>query len=147
MPDNNSGCEIPRVNAPSEEVAKLLKNAKTIAVVGLSPKPERPSYEVAQYLQDHGYRIIPVNPGQRVILSEKVYASLLEIPEPVDIVDVFRTPDAVPEIVEQAIQIKAKALWLQLGIVNNEAAEKARRAGLIVVQNKCMTIEHLSLWR
>jgi predicted CoA-binding protein len=136
-----SECEIPRHNAPSPEIDRLLKESKVIAVVGLSPKPERPSYSVAAFLQSSGFRIIPVNPGQKEILGEKVYASLLEIPEQVDIVDVFRAADAVPEIVDQAIKIKAKALWLQLGIVHNEAADKAEKAGLTVVQNKCLSIE------
>lgn len=142
MPPDSSGCEFPKINASSPEIDDILSSSKTIAVVGLSPKPDRPSFNVARYLQQAGYRIIPVNPGQKEILGEKAYGSLLEIPEPVDIVDVFRPPEAVPEIVEQAITIKAKTLWLQLGIVHNEAAEAARQAGLRVVMNKCMSVEH-----
>ncbi len=138
-------CEFPQFNAPTEEVVHLLKTAKTIAVVGLSAKEDRPSFRVAQYLQSAGYKIIPVNPGQKEILGEKVYASLLEVPEKVDIVDVFRPAEAVPEISEQAIKIGAKALWLQLGIVHNEAGAKAKAAGLIVVMNKCMSVEHSRL--
>jgi predicted CoA-binding protein len=142
MPPDSSGCELPKINAPSHEIDQLLKSVKIIAVVGLSPKPDRPSHSVSAYLQRVGYRVIPVNPGQKEILGEKVYASLLEIPEPVDLVDVFRAPDAVPEIVEHAIQIKAKGIWLQEGIVHNEAAAKARAAGLTVIQNKCIYKEH-----
>jgi predicted CoA-binding protein len=141
MSPESSGCEIPKINAPSPEIDRVLKEFKTVAVVGLSPKPDRPSHGVSAFLQDHGYRIIPVNPGQKEILGEKAYGSLLEIPEPVDIVDVFRPSEAVPEIVEQAIKIKAKVLWLQEGIVHNEAAAKARAAGLVVIQNKCMLKE------
>ncbi len=140
-----SACEFPKFNAPDEEITHLLKTAKTIAVVGLSPKPDRPSFGVARYLQSMGYKIIPVNPGQKEILGEKAYGSLLEVPEKIDIVDVFRGADAVPEIVEQAIKIGAKALWLQLGIVHNEAGEKAKAAGLTVVMNKCMSVERSRL--
>lgn len=142
MPPHSFGCEIPKINAPAPEIDALLKSAKTIAVVGLSPKPERPSHGVSAYMQSQGYRIIPVNPGQKEILGETAYASLLEIPDKVDVVDVFRDPDAVPEIVDQAIQIKAKAVWLQEGIVHNDAAAKARAAGLVVIQNKCILKEH-----
>jgi predicted CoA-binding protein len=138
MSADSSSCEFPQFNAAPQEVANLLRSAKIIAVVGLSPKPERPSYSVSRSLQLRGFKIIPVNPGQKEILGEKAYGSLLEIPGPVDIVDVFRPPEAVPEITDQAIQIKAKALWLQEGIVHNESAEKARKAGLIVIQNKCI---------
>lgn len=138
-------CEFPSVNAPDAQVEALLRSAKTIAVVGLSNKPDRPAYRVAEYLQHQGYKIIPVNPTAEDVLGEKGFGSLLEIKQPVDVVDVFRKPDAVMEIAEQAIQIKAKALWLQLGIVNNAASEKARQAGLTVIQNKCMSVEHHSL--
>ena len=138
-------CEFPKQNAAPDDIAALLKSAKTIAVVGLSPKPERPSYSVSAYMQGHGYRIIPVNPGQKEILGEKVYATLAEVPEAVDIVNIFRDPAAVPEIVDQAIAKKAKAIWMQLGIVHNESAEKARAAGLIVIMNKCIAVEHQRL--
>lgn len=141
MPD----CEIPKFNASSAEIAEILRNAKTIAVVGLSPKPDRPSHGVTAYMQSQGYKIIPVNPGHAEILGEKSYKSLLEVPEPVDIVNIFREPSAVPEIVDQAIAKKAKVIWMQEGIVHNAAADKARAAGLKVVMNKCIYKEHARL--
>ncbi len=138
----SEGCEIPLHNATSEEVRALLKDARTIAVVGLSDKPDRDSYHVAAYLQKHGYRIIPVNPAVSEMLGEKAYASLRDVPEKIDVVDIFRRPDAVPAIVEDAIAIGARAVWMQEGIVHNAAADKARAAGLRVVMNKCMLKEH-----
>ena len=138
-------CEFPASNASSTEIAELLKSAKTIAVVGLSPKPDRPSYGVTSYMQSQGYTIIPVNPGHTEILGEKSYKSLLEVPQAVDIVNIFREPSAVPEIVDQAIAKKAKAIWMQEGIVHNAAADKARAAGLKVVMNKCIYKEHVRL--
>src|SRR5258706_8531148 len=140
--ESTGACEFPKFNAPSQEISELLARAKNIAVVGLSPNPDRPSFGVARYLQEQGYHIIPVNPGHKEILGEKSYPSLTEIPEPIDVVDIFRRPEAVPEIVDQAIQKKAKAIWMQEGIVHNQAAEKARQAGMIVVMNKCMLKEH-----
>ncbi len=128
-----------------KEVEFILKNSKTIAVVGLSPKETRPSNQVARYLQDVGYRIIPVNPGQTEILGETCYAGLLDIPEPVDVVDIFRRPEEVLPVVEQAIQIRAKAVWMQEGIINEEAAELARSRGLKVIMDRCMKIDHASL--
>jgi hypothetical protein len=138
-------CEFPASNASQPEIAALLKSAKTIAVVGLSPKPERPSHGVSAYMQAQGYRIIPVNPGHDELLGEKSYKSLREVPGPIDIVDIFREPSAVPEIVDQAIEKKARAVWMQEGIVHNAAAEKARAAGLTVVMNKCIYKEHRKL--
>lgn len=138
-------CEFPKKNATSDEIAQILRSSKTIAVIGLSPKPERPSHGVSAYMKSQGYTIIPVNPGQKEILGETCYPSLLEVPGPVDIVDIFREPGAVPEIVEQAIAKKAKVIWMQEGIVHNEAAEKARSAGLQVVMNKCIYKEHARL--
>jgi uncharacterized protein len=138
-------CEFPASNATPEEIAHLLQSSKIIAVVGLSPKPERPSHGVSAYMKDQGYQIIPVNPGHAEILGEKAYKSLLDVPGPIDIVNIFRDPSAVPEIVDQAIQKKAKSVWMQEGIVHNEAAEKARKAGLIVVMNKCIYKEHALL--
>jgi len=138
-------CEFPASNASSAEIADILKSAKTIAVVGLSPKPDRPSYGVTSYMQAQGYTIIPVNPAHAEILGEKSYKSLLEVPQPVDIVNIFREPAAVPEIVDQAIAKKAKVIWMQEGIVHNAAAEKARAAGLKVVMNKCIYKEHARL--
>jgi len=135
-------CEFPKENATSDEIADILRTTKTIAVVGLSPKPERPSHGVTLYMMDQGYEIIPVNPGQSEIFGKKSYKTLLEIPGRVDMVNIFREPSAVPDIVDQAIAKKAKVIWMQEGIVHNEAAEKARAAGLKVVMNKCLYKEH-----
>lgn len=135
-------CEMPTTNATAAEIADILRTCRTIAVVGLSDKPERDSYHVAAYLQQQGYRIIPVNPAAEQVLGEKSYARLQDMPEKIDLVDVFRKPDAVPELVDAAIAIGAKVVWLQEGIVHNAAAEKARTAGLQVVQNKCILKEH-----
>jgi predicted CoA-binding protein len=120
----------------------LLRNAKTIAVVGLSSRRSRPSYGVSEYMQSNGYRIIPVNPNESEILGEKSWASLEEIPERVDIVDIFRRAECVPEIVDSAIRIGAKGIWMQEGVVHDEAAGKARAAGLEVVMDRCILKEH-----
>jgi predicted CoA-binding protein len=125
-----------------DRITDLLKTAKTIAVVGLTNSPFRPSYGVTQYMRSQGYRIIPVNPNITQWEGEKAYASLLDVPEEVDIVDVFRRSDAVPEIVEQTIQIKAPAIWLQEGVIHEEAAERARQAGIFVVMDLCILKEH-----
>jgi uncharacterized protein len=135
-------CEIPLENASPDEVREILKATKVIAVVGLSDKPDRPSYGVAAYLQRQGYRIIPVNPAVSEVLGEKAYASLKDVPGKVDMVDVFRKPDALPGIVEEAIAIGAKSVWMQEGVVNNAAAERARAAGLKVVMDRCVLKEH-----
>ena len=124
-------------------ITKLLQSAKTIAVVGLTDTPTRPSYGVSHYMQSQGYRIIPVNPNIKEWEGEKAYPSLLDVPEKIDIVDVFRRPDAVPAVVEQAIQIKAPAIWMQESVVHQEAAEKARQAGIFVVMDKCILKEHI----
>ena len=123
-------------------IRSILRTAKTIAVVGLSPNPLRPSYFVAYYLQRHGYRIVPVNPKEREILGETSYPSLSAIPFPVDVVDVFRAPEAVPPIAEEAVQIGAKALWLQFGVISPEGAAIAERGGLAVVMDRCLKVEH-----
>lgn len=120
----------------------LLRNAKTIAVVGLSSRRSRPSYGVSEYMQSNGYRIIPVNPNETEILGEKAFGTLEEIPEPVDIVDIFRRPECVPEIVDAAIRIGAKGIWMQEGVIHEEAAGKARAAGLEVVMDRCILKEH-----
>lgn len=121
---------------------EILRNARVIAVVGLSSNRFRPSYEVAEYMQRAGYRIIPVNPQEREVLGEKAYSRLEEVPEPVDCVNIFRRPEAVPDIVDSAIAIGAKAVWMQLDITHEEAAAKARSAGLLVVEDRCLLIEH-----
>src|SRR5438309_8470127 len=138
-------CEFPKTNATSGEIAQILKTAKTIAVIGASLKPERPSHWISVYLKEHGYSVIPVNPGHTEILGDKCYKSLSEIPEPVDIVDIYREPKAVPGIVDEAIAKKAKVVWMQQGIVHNAAAQKAKAAGLNVIQNKCIYQEHAKL--
>jgi uncharacterized protein len=131
----------------SDQIAEVLKKAKTIAVVGLSSSPFRPSYGVAAYLQTHGYRIIPVNPQVDEVLGEKSYASLRDIPEKVDIVNIFRRPEHVPGVVDEAIAIKAPVVWMQEGVIHEKAAEKARRAGLFVVMDLCILKEHRYLAR
>jgi len=136
------GCEFPRSNASNAEIDEIVCAARVVAVIGLSPKPERPSHRVAAYLIDNGFRVIPVNPESSEILGQKCYASLAEVPGEIDIVDIFRKVEAVPEIVEAAIAKKAKVVWMQEGIVNNAAADRARAAGLKVVMNKCILKEH-----
>lgn len=126
-------------------IEEMLKESKTIAVVGLSSNPLRASHGVSAYMQAQGYRIIPVNPQEDYVLGEKAYASLLEVPETIDIVDVFRRPDAVPEVVDQAIQKKASAIFMQEGVVHEEAAEKARQAGIFVVMDRCILKEHRNI--
>jgi predicted CoA-binding protein len=126
----------------TDPITELLKSARTIAVVGLSSNRFRPSFGVAQYLQSVGYRIIPVNPNEPEVLGEKSYATLDEILDKIDIVDIFRRSEFVPEVVEAAIRIGAKAVWMQEGVVNEEAAEQARRAGLFVVMDHCILKEH-----
>ena len=126
-----------------EEIAQLLSSARTIAVIGASDRPERASYGVMRFLQDHGYRVLPVNPqitGEHV-LGEFVWRELAQIGVPIDIVDIFRRPDAVDEAVEQAIFVGAKAVWMQLGVINEEAAARAEEAGLKVVMDRCPKIE------
>lgn len=125
------------------DIKEILTKYRTIAVVGLSPDDGKPSHEVAAYLKRAGYRIIPVNPAAPEVLGEKSYASVTEIPEAVEIVDVFRRSEFVPEIVEQAIAKGAKVLWLQEGVVHEEAARRAREAGLEVVMDRCMLKEHV----
>lgn len=125
---------------------RILRDNKTIAVVGLSPEWHRPSNFVAKYLQQHGYRVIPVNPRCTEILGERCYPSLLEIPEPVDLVDVFRRTDDVLPIAEQAVRIRAKCLWQQIGVMNLEADRLAREAGLDSVMNRCVKIEHARIF-
>jgi predicted CoA-binding protein len=138
----SEACEIPLENASPEEVRRLLRESKVIAVVGLSDKADRPSNGVAAYMQRAGYRIIPVNPAIKEALGEKAYASLRDVPEKIDIVDVFRKPEAVPEIVDEAIAVGARAVWMQEGVVHNAAADKARAAGLTVVMDRCLLKEH-----
>ncbi len=126
-------------------IERILREARTIAVVGLSPKPYRPSFGVAEYLQQRGYRIIPVNPTVDQVLGEKSYPDLKSVPEKIDVVDIFRRPEDVPPVVEEAIQVGARAIWMQEGIINEAAAARARQAGLDVVMDRCMLKEHQRL--
>ncbi len=125
------------------DISSLLHTAKTIAVVGLSAKPDRASYQVANYLQQHGFRIIPVNPTETVILGEPCFARLTDIPFHIDIVNIFRASKDVPPIIDDAIAMNAGAVWLQLEITHPAAEERARTAGLVVVSNRCIKIDHL----
>jgi len=128
---------------PGDQVIKeLLTKSRTVAVVGLSNKPERDSYQVAEYLQKHGYRVIPVNPVLSEVLGEKAYPDLASIPEPVDIVNVFRRSEEVPAVVSAALPVKPAAIWLQLGVVNGEAAAVVGKQGVAVIMDRCIKIEH-----
>jgi uncharacterized protein len=131
----------------TDDIGQLLKSAKTIAVVGLSDSPLRPSYGVSAYMQSQGYRIIPVNPQIRGALGEKAVASLADVQEKIDIVDVFRRSEFVPEIVDEAIRLKLPAIWLQEDVVHEAAAEKARKAGIFVVMDRCILKEHRARFR
>jgi len=124
---------------------EILNSSRVVAIVGLSPKPDRPSYRVASYLKEKGYKIIPVNPAVKQILGETSYPNLVSIPERVDVVDIFRRPEEVPAIVNEAIKIGAEAVWMQEGVINEQAASEAKEAGLLVVMNKCMRKEHQKL--
>lgn len=133
--------------AITDEIGELLKRSKTIAVVGLSNNPLRPSYGVSAYMQSHGYRIIPVNPEIKGALGEKAVASLSDVGEPIDIVDVFRRSEFVAEVVDEAIRLKVPAIWMQEGVIHEEAAEKARKAGILVVMDLCILKEHRARFR
>jgi len=126
----------------AERITDLLQRAKTIAVVGLTDNPLRPSYGVSAYMQGQGYRIIPVNPNLSESLGEKAYATLLDVPGKIDIVNIFRRSEAVPGIVDEAIQLKVPAIWMQEGVIHEQAAEKARQAGILVVMDLCILKEH-----
>jgi predicted CoA-binding protein len=130
------------LKAPADPILEILKKYKTIAVVGLSSNPARPSFGVTDYMQSAGYRIIPVNPNETEVLGEKSYARLEDVPEQIGIVDVFRRSENVLPVVESAIRVGAKVVWMQLGVENAAAAERARAAGLIVVEDACILVEH-----
>ena len=138
----NTQCEVPAFNPQDSEIKEILSQYKVIAVVGLSDDPSKDSNRVAKYLIDHGYTVVPVNPTKETILGLKSYPDLKSIPFKVDIVDIFRKPADVPPVVDDAIAIGAKVVWMQLGIAHNDAAKKAKDAGLKVVQSKCIKIEH-----
>lgn len=131
----------------TDPIAELFKKAKTIAVVGLSNNPMRPSYGVSTYMQSQGYRIIPVNPRIRESLGEKAYPTLLDVPEKLDIVNIFRRPEFVDEVVDQAIQLNVPVIWMQQDVVHEKAAEKARKAGAFVVMDRCILVEHRARFR
>jgi hypothetical protein len=140
-------CEFPTVNANNDEIKSIFLEIKTIAVLGLSPDPTKDSYRVAKYLQSVGYTIIPVYPKEELILGEKVYRSLEEIPFAVDMVDVFRKPDALEAIVDSCMtRGDVKVFWAQIGVVNNKAAQRAQEAGMKVVQNHCSMVEHRHIY-
>jgi predicted CoA-binding protein len=132
-------------NPGDEELKNLLEKARTIAVVGLSPRPERPSHRIARRMQDWGYRIIPVRPALDSVLGEKAYARLRDVPTSVDIVDVFRAASQLDAIVEECIELRVPALWIQLGIVNQPAAERARAAGIFTVMDRCISVDYRRL--
>ena len=133
--------------AHTDPITDILKRARNIAVVGLSSSPLRPSHGVAAYLQTQGYHIIPVNPRIEEALGEDAYPSLLEVPVKIDIVDIFRRSDKVAEVVDQAIQLKVPAIWMQEGVIDEKAAEKARQAGIFVVMDQCILQEHRARFR
>ncbi len=139
-------CEFPTVNSNKDEIKALFGKVKTIAVLGLSPDAQKPSHRVAKYLQEQGFTIVPIYPKGDEILGEKVYRSLVEIPFDVDMIDIFRKPNALPAIADAVLERgDIKVFWAQEGIVHNEAAEKVKKAGLDVVQNKCSMIEHMAV--
>ncbi len=129
----------------NDEIREILTSSKTIAVVGLSSDDSRASYGVSRYMQRQGYRIIPVNPNEQEVLGERAYATLDEVNEPIDIVNIFRRPEFVPDIVESAIRKSAKSIWMQEGVIHQAAADRAREAGLAVVMDRCLFKEHRQL--
>ncbi|MGC1186595.1 MAG: CoA-binding protein [Candidatus Acidiferrales bacterium] len=130
----------------ADPIRELLETSKFIAVVGLSSSRSRPSYGVARYLQSAGYRIIPVNPNETEVLGVRAYPRLEDVPDKIDIVDIFRRPEAVPEIVESAIRIGARSIWMQEGVIHEAAAERARRAGLVAVMDRCILKDHHAIF-
>ena len=145
--NTSEGNQAPPAQVAGDPITHILKTSRTIAVVGLSNRHHRPSYGVAEYMQSVGYRIIPVNPGETEVLGEKCYARLEDIPDPVDVVDVFRRSEFVPEIVASAIRIGARSVWMQEGVIHAIAAERARSAGLLVVMDRCILKEHIKRFR
>lgn len=138
-------CEIPDANPDSGEIVEILRTCRTIAVVGLSPKPERDSNRVARYLMENGYDVVPVNPGHSEMLGRPCFRSLKDIPFPVDMADLFLNPGRVPPVVDQAVEKRVRTVWMQLGVANHAAAAKAREAGIRVVMNLCIMHEHRRL--
>ncbi|MGE4555898.1 MAG: CoA-binding protein [Desulfovibrionaceae bacterium] len=141
-----AGCELPLDNATDADVQRILASAKTVAVVGLSPKPERDSNRVAAYMIQAGFDVVGVNPGFKEILGRPCYRDMASVPGKIDIVNIFRKPEAIPPVVDQAIEAGASCVWMQLGLAHNQAADKARAAGMDVVMNKCIMVEHRKLF-
>ena len=141
----NERCEVPLQNAGPDEIRDILKTARTIAVVGHSDNPARDSYRVARYLASQGYQVFAVNPNARSTPGLKFYPDLESVPGPIDIVDIFRRTEAIPEIVDEAIAVRAKVIWMQEGLADNASAAKARTAGLRVVMSRCIMKEHRAL--
>jgi predicted CoA-binding protein len=146
-PTKSSSGGILAASPHSDPITDILRRSKTIAVVGLSSNPLRPSHGVSAYMQSHGYRIIPVNPNIQECLGERAYRSLPEVSEKIDIVNIFRRPEFVEEVVDQAIQLKVPAVWMQEEVINERAANKARKAGLFVVMDRCILKEHRARFR
>ncbi len=144
--EKHNTCPMPDSNPATEDIKELLKSVRTIAVVGLSDNPEKDSYRVARYLIEKGYNVIPVNPGKKEILGRTCYPDLSSIPEKIDIVDIFRPVEAIPPIVDEAINVGAKVIWMQKGLAHPESAEKARNAGLKVIQSTCIKMEHSKIF-
>lgn len=138
----NNLCELPITSADDSEIVRILKDTKTIAVIGISHKPERDSHKVARYLMEKGFQVIPVNPIRNEILGQRCYKSLLDIPFSVDMADLFLTPEKVPKAVDEAIQKGVKTIWMQIGVINNEAAKKAMEHGINVIMNMCVMREY-----
>ena len=138
-------CEIPDCNPPSDEIIDILQKCRKIAIVGISPKKARDSNKVARYLMEKGYEIVPINPGQTEILGNPCFKTLKDIPFPIDMADLFINPTRVPDVVEQVIQIGAPTIWMQEGVVHNDSASKARKAGIQVVMNMCIMKEHIKM--
>jgi predicted CoA-binding protein len=142
-------CPMPTININDDAIIQnIFLTCKSIAIIGLSPDPTKDSHKVAKYLQEHGYKIYPIYPKEEMILGEKVYRSLSDIPEPVDMVDMFRKPEIADTLLEEVLKRSdVKVFWLQLGIINNAACEKAKANGLLAVQNKCTKIEHAKVMK
>ena len=140
-------CEFPTINSNKEEIKEIFKNTKTIAIIGCSPNSTKDSHKVAKYLLEHGFTVYPVYPKEDIILGQKVYRSLLDIPDDIDMVDIFRKPAVIMDVVQAAIQKgNIKCIWSQLGLVNNEAMELAKQHGIKTVQNHCTKIEHNAIF-
>jgi predicted CoA-binding protein len=141
-------CEMPQINSNKQEIKEIFDNTKTIAIIGCSPKEDKPSNMVAKYLKDVGFKIIPVYPKENEILGEKVYRNLSDIPFKIDMVDIFRKPEVIANVVDEAIlRGDIKYIWTQLGLVNNNAAKKAQNANMQVVQNYCTKLEHQAIYK